>query len=460
MIMRLHALASAATLLGLAGFTGAPYAAVSADEAKQLGTTLTEFGAIKAGNADGSIPPYTGGLTTPPPDFKPDSGFWADPFKDEKPILRIDAKNVDQYADKLSAGQIALIKKYPNTYYLNVYKSHRTAAYPPEVLRATVRNATTCKTLKEGLAIDTACRGGIPFPIPKTGYEAMWNQMLRYQGNGTISTTSSRTWVVDSSGKPTITAQQQTVQDFPFYQVDRTDRDPKMLWRTYSISTAPARRAGEMTGLMDFNDPTEQPRKAWSYTPGQRRIKLSPEFSYDTPVASMGGVVLFDELFVFSGKMDRFDFKLLGKKEMYIQYNGYKGAYDCPVPEKALMPSHVNPECERWELHRVWVVEATLKPGQRHVYSKRVYYFDEDLTGAANYDAFDQNGVLYRAMFQSTAPMYDKRIPFSAKNVVYDLNKGMYAYVNDVMVGGFTVTKALPERELAPEAIVGRETQR
>jgi hypothetical protein len=456
MTMKHQALASALML----GLSGSAFAAVSADEAKQLGTTLTEFGAIKAGNADGSIPAYTGGLTKAPPGFKPDSGFWVDPFKDEKPILKIDAKNVDQHAAKLSQGQIALIKKYPS-YYLNIYPSHRTAAFPEKILKATVRNATGCKTLRDGLDLDVACRGGIPFPIPKTGYEAMWNQTQRYQGETTISTAASRTWVIDSSGKPTITAQQQTVQEWPFYQVDLTDRDPKMVWRTFSSTTAPARKAGEMTGLTDYLDPTDEPRAAWSYTPGQRRIKRSPEFSYDTPVASMGGVVLFDELFVFSGKMDRFDFKLVGKKDMYIQYNAYKNAYDCPTQERALMPSHVNPECERWELHRVWVIEATLKPGMRHVYSKRIYYFDEDQSGAGNYDAFDQSGSLYRLMFQASAPMYDKLIPFSAKNVVYDLNKHNYSYVNDVMVGGFKVSaKAPPEREMAPEAIVARETQR
>jgi hypothetical protein len=175
----------------------------------------------------------------------------------------------------------------------------------------------------------------------------------------------------------------------------------------------------------------------------------------------MGGVTLFDELFVFSGKMDRFDFKLLGKKEMFIQYNADKNVYDCPTTAKALQASHVNPECERWELHRVWAVEATLKTGQRHAYSKRVYYFDEDLTGAANYDAFDQNGQIYRTLFQAATPMYDKLIPYAAKNVVYDFNKNMYAYVNDVMVGGFKVTpKVMTERELNPEAIVSRETAR
>ncbi len=445
--------------LGLA-MTASAIAAVSADEAKQLGGTLTEFGAVKAGNADGSIPAYTGGLTKAPAGFKPDSGFWIDPFKDEKPILRIDGKNVDQHAARLSDGQKALLKKFP-TYALNIYPAHRTAAFPDKVLKATVRNATGCKTLKDGLALDVACRGGLPFPIPKNGYEVMWNQILRYQGDTNITTTSSRSWVIDSSGKPTITAQQQTTSDFTYYQTELADRDPKMAWRVFSVTTAPARKAGEMTGLIDFLDAVDQPRKAWSYTPGQRRVKLSPEFSYDTPVASMGGVTLFDELFVFSGKMDRFDFKLIGKKEMYIQSNAYKNVYDCPAPDKALLASHVNPECERWELRRVWVVEATLKPGQRHVYSKRVYYFDEDQTGAANYDAFDQNGALYRAMFQSSTPMYDKNIPYSSKNVIYDFNKGMYAYLNDVTVGGFKATATAPaERELAAEAIVARETQR
>jgi hypothetical protein len=454
--MKLHNILSLAAI----GLAAPAFAAVTAEEAKQLGTTLTHFGAIKAGNADGSIPAYTGGLTKAPAGFKPDSGFWVDPFKDEKPLLRIDSKNMAEHAALLSEGQKQLLSKHP-TYHLNVYPSHRTAAYPQKILDATVRNATTCKTTKEGLAVDRSCRGGMPFPIPKTGYEVMWNQILRYQGDAMINTTASRSWVVDSSGKAVMTAEQATVQDFVYYQTDVQDRDPDMAWRTYSISKSPARRAGEMTGLIDYIDPVARARKAWSYTPGLRRVKLAPEFSYDTPVASMGGVTLFDELFVFSGIMDRFDFKLIGKKEMYIQYNGYKNQYDCPTAEKALLPSHVNPECERWEKHRVWVVEATLKPGQRHSYSKRVYYFDEDMSGAANYDAFDQNGQLYRSLFQTTSPMYDKQIPFSAKNVVYDFNKGMYAYVNDVMVGGWKVLSSVrSEREMNPEAIVSRESAR
>jgi Protein of unknown function (DUF1329) len=440
---------------------GAPaLAAVSAEEAKQLGTTLTEFGALKAGNAEGTIPPYTGGLTTSPPGFKPDSGFWVDPFKDEKPLFRIDAKNMAQYADKLSDGQKYLMKTYAD-YYLDIYPSHRTAAYPEKMLKATVRNATGCKTLQEGIAIDTACRGGLPFPIPKTGLEAMWNQILHYAGDSPLTTSASRSWVIDTAGKPTMTAEQSTLSDPVWFQTDVADRDKSMAWRVYSVTKSPARLAGGVTGITDFIDPADKPRKAWSYTPGQRRIRQSPEFSYDTPVASQGGLTLFDELFVVSGKLDRFDYKLVGKKEMYLPYNEYKASFDCPTVEMALKPKFANPACHRWELHRVYVVEATLKAGMRHAYSKRNYFFDEDLSGAALYDAYDQNGALYRSMYNGMVQFYDKKLPWAVRNVIYDFNKGQYGYFNDVMVGGHGLTTAVqPEREMNAEAIVTREVAR
>lgn len=440
--------------------SGAAVAAVSADEAKQLGSTLTEWGAIKAGNKEGTIPAYTGGLTKPPAGFKPQSGFWADPFKDEKPLFRIDAKNLDQYGDKLTEGQKLLIKKNAGTYYIDVYPSHRTAAFPEKVLEATIANATKCKTLNEGLAVDSACRGGLPFPIPKTGYEMMWNQQLSYAGETGTTTESSKSWVVDSGGKVTMTAQQATVQEKPYYQTSASDRDPQMYARSYGITKGPSRRAGEASGLLDFLDPTDKPRRAWQYTPGQRRVRLAPEFAYDTPVASQGGVTLYDELFLFSGKMDRFDFKLVGKKEMYIPYNAYKLYFECKE-EDQFREAHANPDCERHELHRVWVVEATLKPGQRHVYSKRVYYIDEDAFNAGMFDAFDQSGKLYRSSFISFVQLYDVKVPYAVKNSVYDFNKGMYALVNDSLLKGYGVPAAItPEREQNPEAIVARTTAR
>ena len=131
--------------IALLGFATCSMAAVSPEEAAQIGKTLTAFGAIQAGNAEGTIPAYTGGLTKAPADFKPDSGFWTDPFRDEKPLFRITAQNMAQYADKLSEGQKEALKKFPE-YYFDIYPSHRTTAYPKDVLEATTRNATTCST--------------------------------------------------------------------------------------------------------------------------------------------------------------------------------------------------------------------------------------------------------------------------------------------------------------------------
>lgn len=444
--------------LMLSGISSISMAAVSAEEAAKLGDTLTRVGAIAAGNEAGTIPAYDGGLRAAPPGFKPNSGVWVDPFANEKPLFRITAQNMHEYADKLSDGQKEVLKRNPD-YYMDIYPTHRTAAYPEEVLQATVRNATTCETKKDGLAVESECRGGIPFPIPQTGNEVMWNQLLRYNdGKFGTTTSSSNTWVVDSNGGVTKTATQSTFVERPYYQADVEGRDPEMAYRVYSVTKAPARKAGELTGLNDYLDPTVKPRRAWSYTPGQRRVKLAPEFAYDTPVSSMGGLELFDELFMFSGVQDRFDFKLVGKKEMYIPYNAYKFYFNC---EDQLQNSHPNPACERWELHRVWEVEATLKPGMRHVYSKRTYYLDEDTYGAGLYDAWDQSGQLYRAMMLGGVQFYDHDIPYIVKHSIYDFNKGMYGVINDGLDGGYRVlTEPRSERSLNPEAIVTRETQR
>jgi hypothetical protein len=99
---------------------------VTADEAKQLGTTLTQVGAEKAGNKEGTIPEYTGGLTTAPAGFDKGKGVRPDPFASEKPVASIDAKNMDKYADKLSEGTKALMQANAD-YRIDVYPTHRTA---------------------------------------------------------------------------------------------------------------------------------------------------------------------------------------------------------------------------------------------------------------------------------------------------------------------------------------------
>jgi len=394
------------------------HAAVTEEEAKQLGKTLTPVGAEMAGNKDGSIPAYTGGLTTPPPNYKKGSGIRPDPFANEKPLFSIDAKNMDKYADKLTEGVKGMMKKYPS-YRIDVYPSHRTQAFPPKVLENTVKNATRCKTTLNGLALAQECRGGLPFPIAKTGYEAMWNHLVVYSGERMDF--HANAFFMDSSGRLIKIDDFNATYDWPYY--NDTASTPEVYSRVRADKLLP-RIVGSATILWEYMNPVEQPRRAWSYSPGQRRVRAAPDFSYDTPTDASGGIETYDDITMFSGVMDRYDFKLVGTKEVYLPYNIYKAAYETKA-EDLFKPNHLNPDKVRWELHRVQVVEGTLKEGKRHVYGKRVYYFDED-KGAAMADIYDLSGKLWRVKLSGATPSYDILAANYRGGLTYDLVNGTY----------------------------------
>ena len=121
---------SAISLLATVSATG--YAKVSEEEVARLGQDLTPVGAEKAGNADGTIPAWTGSMTTVPEglEYGGDGTPLPDPYGDEKPLFSINAQNVDEHADKLSAGMVALIKLRPDTYRMDIYPTHRDGGYP------------------------------------------------------------------------------------------------------------------------------------------------------------------------------------------------------------------------------------------------------------------------------------------------------------------------------------------
>ena len=138
------------------------------------------IGAEKAGNKDGTIPEYTGGLTTPPAGYQKGSDIRPDPFAGEKPRLTITGKDMAAHADKLTEGTKELLKRYA-TMRVDVYPTHRTVLVPQRILDNTQKNATGAKTIEGGLGVEDVL-AGYPFPIPKTGYEVMWNHLLRYSG--------------------------------------------------------------------------------------------------------------------------------------------------------------------------------------------------------------------------------------------------------------------------------------
>ncbi|MEJ5989894.1 DUF1329 domain-containing protein [Ramlibacter sp. PS3R-8] len=445
--MQLHHRIAAALLAATGAF--AAHAAVSADEAKALGTTLTPVGAEKAGNKDGTIPAYTGGVTTLPAGYKSGDGIRPNPFASDKPKFSVDARNMAQHAAQLTEGAKALLQKHP-TFRMDVYPTQRSVAFPKYVTDNTVKNAVKAKTLNEGRSIEGA-HAGFPFPIPKTGNEAMWNHLVRF--NGPAYEAKYRNINVDASGRATLATEGNSVQEYPFW--DNAKTSAETYWRLKLTYTGPARRAGEALLLVDPLDIGTKDRRAWAYLPGQRRVKVAPDLSHDTPNPGTAGATTFDDTFIFNGSMDRFDFKLAGKKEMLVPYNAYQAVYQARQDD-LFKPNHLNPDLVRWELHRVWVVEATLKEGKRHVYSKRTFYLDEDSWAALASDAYDARGQLWRTGFAYMAPSYDLPAPYTDMFGHYDLVSRVYSVTGfTAETGGMRHTKALSEREWTADALAG-----
>ena len=425
----------------------AALAAVGADEAKALGTTLTPIGAEKAANKDGTIPAYSGGVTTAPAGFKAGDGIRPNPFAADKPRVVIDAKNMAQHADKLTEGTKALLQKHPS-FRVDVYPTHRSVAFPKWVGDNTAKNAVRAKTSNDGRSMEGA-HAGFPFPIPKTGHEAMWNHLVRFNGQSYES--KYRNLNVDASGRATLATEGLSVQEYPFW--DNSQSASETFWKIKISYTGPARRAGEALMLIDPLDIGAKDRRAWIYLPGQRRTKVAPDLAHDTPNPGTAGATTFDDTFIFNGSMDRFDFKLVGKKEMIVPYNAYAAVYGAKQDD-LLKPKHLNPDLVRWELHRVWVVEATLREGKRHVYSKRTFYLDEDSWAALASDQYDSRGQLYRTGFAYMAPSYDLPAPYTDMFGHYDLVSGVYSLTGFIAeTGGLRHTKPLGDREWTADAL-------
>ncbi|BAL24255.1 DUF1329 domain-containing protein [Azoarcus sp. KH32C] len=434
--------------------SGHALAAVTAQEAQQLGTTLTPTGAEKAGNKEGTIPEWKGGLTAANAGVKPDGNRRPDPFADEKPRLSITGKDVAAHADKLTEGTKELLKRYP-TMRVDVYPTHRTVNFPQRIVDNTRKNAVAAKTTDGGVGIENVLPG-FPFPIPKTGNEVMWNHLLTYRGLGFNFKYDS--WNVGANGTPVLATTGNVTYAWPVFDPKKADflneKDP--FWLVKLQYLAPARRNGEALLVWDSVSPLKQARRAWQYLPGQRRVKLAPEVAYDTPNPGSAGASTYDDATVFNGAMDRFDFNLVGKKEMYVPSSNYKLTY-YSQPGDITKPGHVNPDLVRWELHRVWVVEAKLKEDKRHIYSKRVFYIDEDSWAAVASDQYDARGQLYRSSYSYPSFAYDVQAQYIDSQVFYDFNVGMYNISG--LAGAYNGIKYLTElpgeNYWAPDALAG-----
>lgn len=396
-----------ARLIVLAAVLGPlTWAATAAEDPARLSKDLTPAGAERAGNKDGTIPEWTGA--------SPFSGTWkpgtrrsdAFRFKDDKPLFSIDASNVDKYVQHLTPGQIARIKSAKD-YRMDVYPSRRTCNTPDWVAENHKKNLATAKISDDGWSLKEAVVPGVPFPMPKTGVEVMWKTKMRYRGLAVDLPLLRSTVSPRRGGNDWIQAEMRQTYYYPWGRKGSTllSTLPQWEWQLYFGFEAPAALAGQAAIV---NMPlAKSGTETFYYFPGQRRVRRMPAYAYDAPQIGFENQYLTDEPQVFTGTIDRFDWTIVGKKEVYVPYNAF-GAYDYQAKwEDAVTPRGINPAYRRYELHRVWVVEAKVKAGMRHASARKVLYLDEDSWNMLAGEDYDQSGALWKFKEGFVMPVYE-----------------------------------------------------
>ncbi|WP_028080255.1 DUF1329 domain-containing protein [Solimonas soli] len=427
------------------------YAKVDAAKAAELdGPKLTCIGAEKAGSP-GGVAEYTGKYLDSWPGMKKPFGYEPGPYADEKPLFTVTAKNMAQYEAKLTEGQKALLKQFPDSYRMNVYPSHRDFGVPAWVCDTVKKNATTSEVVDDGLGI-TGISGAIPFPFPKSGLEAIWNVINPHRAwteqavcdiadvysNGSIAWGRNKFMTLNPGNDPK-------------KRGSFTDKINAYFYTGYLL---PERDKGFVAVGIQPNNFKNDSTQSWQYQPGIRRVRQAPEVGFDYPVPP-AGLRTVDDDYVFNGSPERYTWKLVGKQEIYVPYHNFKINDPALKYTDIIKPNTINPDYERYELHRVWILEGSLKQGVRHIYSKRRLYVDEDTWMALWADNYDARGQLWRVAFVNYFFSQESQTFHRGTSVYHDLTAKAYEagyMVNERGDGWWRTNKPLTPAMFSPEA--------
>ena len=422
--------AGSVLLAALAMVAAAAPAQAQSGDASQLGHALTYAGAQAAGNSDGSIPAYEG--VVPPAggwnfgQFRGD--FWK--YKGERPQFTITAANAQKYASRLSPGQLAMFTARPG-YQMDVYPSHRDCGAPAFVQSNTLANVGKAKVGEDGWSLQTAALPSVPFPLPKSGIEAMENFQTRYQGLA-ANWELSRTYIAPPpGGSGSIMLEYTQLFYYPWAKqgVQQPGQVGNLQNGTFYSYDLPNALAGQALVQRYYFDKAAE---SYYYFTGQRRVRRLPTYAYDAPIIGTENMYPNDAIQIFYGSPDRFDWKLLGKKELYVPYNDFQ---DFRLPFSLIGNTYPDPKLRRYELHRVWVLEGDVKAGVRHNTPRKVMYLDEDSWNAVAYDDYDTDNHLWHYREAFTWPDYEASTCTTAGMFAsYDLLNGRY-FADQILLG-------------------------
>ncbi len=419
------------------------------DQIARLGADLTPLGGERAGNAEGTIPEWTGGITTAPAGYHVGEHH-RDPYPDDRPLFVIGADNLDEHRHRLPVGHQRMLEAYPS-FSMQIYPTRRSASVPERIYDATQTAAATARLVDDGNGVGDAVIG-IPFPVPSNGLEVIWNHLLRYRGE-TLSCIVGQAAVTRGGDYTVVKQSLEAELRYSLPGMTLEELGNTMIY--YKNKTlAPARLAGDIVLIHETMNQVREPRSAWVYNPGQRRVRRAPNIAYDNPGTTSDGLRTADQLDMFNGAVDRYDWELVGKREMYVPYNSYRLHGSDLSFDDILKPLHVNPDFLRYELHRVWVVEATLKEGATHIYKRRTFYVDEDSWQILVADIYDNRDQLWRVSEGHLINYYEKPLMWPTLEVHTDLQAGRYlAFGLDNEYRMCTWDSDLTSRDFTPAAL-------
>lgn len=408
--------------LSLSALMATAQAKVPPEQMARLDQDLTPLGSERGANKDGSIPAWTGGLTGPPEGIGYEKGkHLPDPFAADQPLFRVTGANAGDYDQFITRGQRALLERH-DTYFLDVYPTRRSCALPDFVYKAARNNALIGELVSDGNGVAKAIMAS-PFPIPNNGLELVWNHTLRYRGYK-LQRQFTAIPVNQSGDYYQITVHDDAILRWSDPQ-KRNAEELDNISIYYLLQTkAPARSAGYVVLVQESLNMSVEARRAWTYSPGTRRVRRAPTIAYDNPGTNSDGITTSDSFGGFNGAPDRFDWTARGRSEKFIAYNNYRRVL---MPYEQLVGKHhINQELMRYEKHRVWEVEGNLKDNFRHVYSRRVFYIDEDTKGIVATEIYDGRGQLWRVQELGGGVQYELPLCGGSGDTVYDLMVGRY----------------------------------
>ena len=350
----------------------------------------------------------------------------------------------------LSAGLKALLERNPD-FFMQVFPTRRSAAAPQRIYDATRFNAQNAELISNGNGVDGVA-AGIPFPLPQNGQEVIWNHIMRYRGDQ-ISFVSNLAAVLSSGAYNLLKQERDAYFLYGREGVSPKDLDNTLFYYRNKV-VAPSKLAGSALVVQETIDQVLAIRKAWRFSRGERRVRRLPMLAYDALQPDTSGMAIADQVDSYNGAPDRYEWTLIGKQEMLVPYNSYavhqKGIpYDTILQEKTL-----NPQLLRYELHRVWVVEADLRKGHSHIYGKRRFYLDEDSWQILAVDLYDKDRQL--SGLQESHPISYYEVPMfgSTLETIYDF-KGSRYFVDglDNNEPMYDFDAKLSPRDFTPQAL-------